>query len=163
MLQSAAWALHGHSTLERAHTMMYLAAFSDPRVGCGAPARFEDRSTACAQLVSSAARLGPAAARSALVACQGLLCVDMPAAAAAATQSRNSAATAQQQLDGGACDDGSLPLWGGSALAASWLCAAHDRALAVGDSVVAAQLVGRLGALADPQPHRHVELRWVGG
>ncbi|EFJ39461.1 hypothetical protein VOLCADRAFT_100944 [Volvox carteri f. nagariensis] len=175
LLQSAAWALHGHNTLERAHTMMYLAAFSDPQVGCGTPARFEDRSTACAQLVAAVARRGPAAARAAAAACLGLLaasvCCDgtedsspsyseSSAGGGAATAVTAAAAEGSTKASGG-WDGGcnALALWGGPALAAAWLCAVHDRALALGDSAAAAQLVGQLCALSDPQAHRDVEIR----
>ncbi len=159
LLQSAAWALHGHSTLQAAHTMMYLAAYSDRGLGCGAPARFEDRSTACAQLLAAAARRGPAAADAAAEACFGLLTVTEEE-----EQPGIGAGAGGEVVGGGggvgrAAAEGGWALWGGPALAAAWLAAAHERALAHGDAAAAAVWAEQMAALADPQPHRDVDIR----
>ncbi|KAG2448625.1 hypothetical protein HYH02_006513 [Chlamydomonas schloesseri] len=163
LLQSAAWGVHGHSSLERVHSLMYLTACSDPRLGGGAAGRFEDRGAACAQLLAAAARRGPAAAAAAARACLGYLSLPWWAdagAGAAADGAGNATATvaaqeAEEEREGG----GGLALWGGTALAAAWLCAQHDKALAAGDLAAAAALTGQLAGLADPQPHRDVDIR----
>lgn len=149
---------------------MYLTAYGDPRLGGGAAARFEDRGAACAQLLAAAARRGPAAAAAAARACFGYLSspwwTGAAAGGAAAAEpppgSEGPAALGQEE-QGEEERGGGLALWGGPALAAAWLCAQHDRALAVGDLAAAAALAGQLAGLADPQPHRDVDIRWVGG